>query len=130
MRLQPQRAAGVSTATAVATTAIMVGQASSSTARANERTLTPIAVLPAVVNPDTTVAFEGTATLNGEGVEGARILAIETTSNTVVDTTMTDANGQYATKQLTLNGNIYHLVAQYDDGTDRYNAPSKPYLTE
>ena len=128
MRTVPQNIPETATGLVELSATTPLSSDSVGTSQAYERTLTPIAVLPNAVDPDSTVAFEGEVVLDGSAVEGARILAVETTSDTVVDTTKTDANGQYATRQLTLDDNIYHVIVQYDDGTDRYNAPSKPYL--
>lgn len=68
----------------------------------------------------------GTCTLNGTAVSGAVIYVVNTTNDTVEVETTTDDNGNWSVGVPT--GNTYHVAAQYDDGTDKYNEYSKPFL--
>ncbi len=72
--------------------------------------------------------ISGTVTKEGSVVDGAKITLINDTDNTIVGTTTTDTNGDYSFEELN-NNKTYHIIAQYDDGTTKYNAESKPYLT-
>jgi len=68
----------------------------------------------------------GQVTLNGIGVGGAVIYVIDTETDSIVGTETTDGNGEYL---LTVPSEpLYHVTVQYDDGSEKYNALSKPYV--
>jgi len=68
----------------------------------------------------------GTVTLSGSGVQGAKVYVINTDADTVAGTATTDANGDYS---VTVPADSpYHIAVQYDDGSQKYNALSKPFV--
>lgn len=76
---------------------------------------------------DTSYFISGTAVLNGSPVENAKISLIDSDTDTLVDTQLTDSSGFYIFEGL--NGaSIYHAVAEFDDSPDLYNAKSLPFL--
>lgn len=73
------------------------------------------------------VTISGTATLNGNAVQGAKVYVIDTSNDTIQTTATTDSNGNYAVS--VPYGPEYHIAAQYESGGDQYNAESKPFVT-
>lgn len=73
-----------------------------------------------------TPLIKGQVTLSGTGVENAKVFLINDTDGTVEATTTTDSDGNYSFYEQT--GKTYHIAVQYDDGSQKYNAKSKPYL--
>lgn len=73
-----------------------------------------------------TRAIGGTCTLNGSGVGGAVVRVVDSDSNEVAETVTTAGDGSWSAVVPT--SATYHAVSSYDDGTDRYNAKSNPYL--
>ena len=71
--------------------------------------------------------ISGQVTLSGSGVEGAKLFLVNETTGELEATTTSDANGDYGFGAAR-PGDTYHVAVQYDDGTDKYNAKSKPYL--
>ena len=68
----------------------------------------------------------GTVTLSGSGVQGAKVYVINAENDTVERTATTDANGDYG---VTVPADPpYHIAVQYDDGSQKYNALSKPFV--
>lgn len=70
--------------------------------------------------------ISGNVTLSGNNVQDAVMTLINSDNDTVVATTTTDANGNYSFQGET--GKTYHVTVEYDDGNNKYNAKSKPYL--
>jgi hypothetical protein len=70
----------------------------------------------------------GVATLLGSPLENAKITLIDSDTDTVVDTVLTDATGYYIFENLN-SAKTYHVVAEFDDNPDYYNAKSLPFLT-
>lgn len=74
-----------------------------------------------------TVEVSGTVELNGSGVQGAKVLAVNDSKGTLADTQITDSSGDY---RFSLNpGDTYHIAVQYDNGSTKYNDESKPFIT-
>ena len=73
-----------------------------------------------------TATISGTVNLSSSGVEGAKLFLVNETTGQLAATTTTDVDGNY--KFGVGSGNTYHVVVQYDDGSTKYNAKSKPYL--
>ena len=72
--------------------------------------------------------ISGLATLSGAPVENAKVTLIDSDTDLVVDTQLTDADGYYIFDGLDV-AKTYHCIAEYDDGVDKWNAKSLPYLT-
>jgi len=70
----------------------------------------------------------GVVTLNGDFVVGAKITLIRTSTNLVIATTPSAADGSYLFDNL-VSGAQYHVCVEYDSGTQKYNAESKPFVT-
>lgn len=70
--------------------------------------------------------ISGNVTLSGNNVQDAVMTLINSDNDTVVATTTTDANGNYSFQVET--GKTYHVTVEYNDGNNKYNAKSKPYL--
>lgn len=78
-------------------------------------------------NTYTDLHISGTVTLGGTAVSGAKVYILDTTNDDLEATTTTDSNGNFG---VDVPGNQeYHVAVQYDDGSTKYNAKSKPYLT-
>ena len=74
------------------------------------------------------VQFTGTVTLDGSGVEDAKVTAINDTTEQVTDTSLTDSSGEYSI--VPEDEDTYHLIVEYEDeNNDEFNAESRPYLT-
>jgi hypothetical protein len=70
--------------------------------------------------------ISGTVSLSGSGVQGARVFVIDTDTDTIEATATTDTYGDYS---VTVPAEApYHVAVQYDDGSQKYNALSKPYI--
>lgn len=74
----------------------------------------------------TTLEVSGTVTLNGSGVSGAFVVGINDTQGIVEDTDTTASDGSYALQMG--EGDVVHIKVQYDDGTDKWNDQSKPFV--
>lgn len=72
--------------------------------------------------------ISGTCTLAGNPVENAIITLINSDTDAVVDTQLTDASGNYAFVGLDVTV-TYHVTAEFIDGYDMYNAKSLPFMT-
>ena len=70
--------------------------------------------------------ISGQVTLSGSGVEGVKVFLVNDTTGELKATITTDTDGNYSFDAF--SGDTYHVAVQYDDGTDKYNAKSKPYL--
>lgn len=70
--------------------------------------------------------ISGTVKLNGSGVQGAVVTAVNVNNNSVIDKTTTGVSGGYSLESP--KGLTIHVIVQYDDGSDKYNALSKPYI--
>lgn len=81
------------------------------------------AVSPSVAN---TTVIGGTCTLNGSAVSGAVVHVVDTSDQTVVAEVTSDSNGNWSAR--VDKGDTYHAAARYDDGTDKYNEHSMPFL--
>lgn len=77
---------------------------------------------------DTLYLISGIASLAGTPVENAKITLIDSDTDTIVDTALTDADGYYEFLGLDVL-KTYHSVAEYDDTVDLWNAKSLPFLT-
>jgi len=64
---------------------------------------------------------------NDDPVEGVKITLINDSQDSLAGTTTTDSNGEYSFNNLSAS-DTYHVAAQYDDGSDYYNAYSKPFI--
>lgn len=74
------------------------------------------------------VPVDGTVQLDdGTALEGATIVGINEERGAVEDTTTTASDGTY-TLQME-SGKTVHVTMEYDDGTDAYQAQSKPFIT-
>lgn len=81
-----------------------------------------------VVNGQAIVfTISGQAVLDGSPVQGAKVYSINTGSDNFDGYTTTDSNGEYSFEYS--NSLNRHILIQYDDGTDLYNAKSLPYVT-
>jgi len=75
--------------------------------------------------------LSGTCTKGGSGVKGAVVMAVTESTQRfetgVVGYAETDSNGDW--KMTVMMGeDKYHIIAQYDDGSDKHNAKSYPYI--
>ena len=76
---------------------------------------------PSVSN--TSEVISGTVTLSASGVETATVRLINTTDETYVDDTTTDASGDYSFTGLDKT-KTYSSSVEYETGGTKYNAPS------
>lgn len=72
--------------------------------------------------------ISGVATLSSVPVENAKITLIDSDTDEVVDTALTDVDGEYEFSGLDVT-KLYHVTAEYEDSPDQYNALSLPYMT-
>jgi len=72
--------------------------------------------------------ISGTCTLAGSPVAGAIVTLIDSATDTVVATDTSDGSGNYAFTGLDVT-KTYHVVAEYEDAPDQYNAKSLPFMT-
>lgn len=72
--------------------------------------------------------IEGVAYLSGSPTPGVKITLIDSDTDTVVDTAVTDSNGAYSFEGLDV-AKQYHVTAELDDDPNFYNAKSLPFLT-
>lgn len=72
--------------------------------------------------------ISGTCTLAGSPVAGAIVTLIDSATDTVVATDTSDGSGNYAFNGLDVT-KTYHVVAEYEDSPDQYNAKSLPFMT-
>lgn len=79
----------------------------------------------ATVYTGDTTSVGGTCTLNGSGVP-AKIYIVDTTNDSVVKELTANSDGTWSVS--IPSGLTVHVAAQYDDGTDKWNDYSKPYL--
>lgn len=77
--------------------------------------------------PATHGAISDTVTLGGNPVQGARVWLIDTTSSTL-DSTVTDASGQFTFADLPLD-HEYTVAVQHESGGAQYSAVAKPFLS-
>lgn len=82
--------------------------------------------LHTTLNVEAQKTLSGTCTFDGSGVSGAVIYVVNTINDEVEVKTTSDSNGNWVAN--VPKGNTYHVAAQYDDGTDKYNEHSKPFL--
>lgn len=75
-----------------------------------------------------TFEISGKITLLNEPVENAKVFLINDTDDTLDDTATTDANGNYTFNAT--EGKQFHIAVQYDDGTNKYNGKSMPFIEE
>lgn len=73
---------------------------------------------------DTTIS--GTVRKGLSTVQGATIHAINDSKNRVEATATSDSNGNYSVD--VTPGDVYHVTVQYDDGTNKYDEESKPFI--
>jgi len=64
---------------------------------------------------------------NGNPVQGAEVLAVDSSTSELYGVATTDSNGDYI--QYVADGNDYHLAVQYEDAGNDFNDLSKPYVT-
>lgn len=69
----------------------------------------------------TATVIAGTVTIGGTAVAGATVHIIDSSTDTVVATVTTAADGTFSH---TATGGPFHVAVQHDDGTTKYNAPS------
>lgn len=74
-----------------------------------------------------TTTLSGTCTLSGSAVSGAVVYVVDTVNDAVLAETTSDSNGDWSASVQV--GQTVHVAAQYDDGTDKWNEYSKPFLT-
>lgn len=88
-----------------------------------------------VLNNDTWQTYEwqypyyisGTVTNNGITIQGATVYLIDEDTEKIRGITTTDSSGNYTFTNLV---NVtYHVILDYDDGINHYNAKSKPNIT-
>lgn len=74
--------------------------------------------------------ISGKVTLNGNPVQGAKIIIVNMTQEVLEAVRQTDSNGDYSAKVPGGSENApYHVAVQYEDGSeDKYNDDSKPYI--
>lgn len=73
------------------------------------------------------VQVTGTVQLDdGTALENATIIGYNDTQGLVEDVTTTAADGTYTLEMSP--GDTAHVMMEYDDGTDQYNAQSKPFV--
>lgn len=72
--------------------------------------------------------ISGTCTLAGSPVLGAIVTLIDSATDTVVATDTSDVSGNYAFNGLDIT-KTYHVVAEYEDSPDQYNAKSLPFMS-
>jgi hypothetical protein len=87
-----------------------------------DRTVSPV-FHGARINRSLT-SYSGTVTFNGNPVQGATVYAIDKGNNELISTMTTDSNGDYSFTAL--DGTPIHVSAQWQDGSDLYNAFSQP----
>jgi hypothetical protein len=87
-----------------------------------------VASVASVESAETTPldTISGVVTISGTGVQGAKIYVINQENDSIEATATTDSNGNYSVTVPALP--LYHVTVQYDDGSEKYNAPSKPYV--
>jgi hypothetical protein len=71
----------------------------------------------------TDFSISGTATINSIPIEGARVRCIDQDSGIAFGFTETDSDGLYTFANL-FPDRLYHIAIEYEDGGQRYNAPS------
>jgi len=76
---------------------------------------------------DTSYLISGIASLAGAPVQNALITLIDSSTDTVVDTALTDVTGFYEFTGLD-SAKEYHVTAEYEDSPDQYNAKSLPFV--
>jgi len=76
---------------------------------------------------DTLYLISGTASLAGLLVENALITLIDSTTDQVVATALTNVSGYYEFTGLD-SAKEYHVTAEYEDSPDQYNAKSLPFV--
>lgn len=72
------------------------------------------------------VEIAGTVVNSGSPVQGAKIYAIDTTNGDIEATATTDSSGNYSVTVAA--GLVLDVVAQWDDGTDKYNAEANTFI--
>lgn len=124
--LTPSETATLSEAPGVTTGAATVLTPDEFPVTTEDGSLVTAAATPLSASETVEDVIAGTVTLNGSGVQGAKVYVIDTNSDTVVGTATTDTNGDYS---VTVPAEPpYHVAVQYDDGSQKYNALSKPYI--
>ena len=74
------------------------------------------------------IELSGTVVDGGDPVSGAKVTAIDDTSDEIVTTTTTDSDGNWSA---TVPDTQLHIVAQYeDDSGTKYNTESYPYVNQ
>jgi len=72
--------------------------------------------------------ISGKVTKDGVGVQGAKLFLIDRATDTVVDTTTTDVNGDYYFSKLD-SSKTYHVCVEYESGGQKYRAESHWSIT-
>jgi hypothetical protein len=74
--------------------------------------------------------ISGAVTLGVDPVENAKVTLLDSATDTVFDTVLTDVGGYYEFVSASLDpAKLYHCVVEYDDGVNYHNAESLPFLT-
>lgn len=88
--------------------------------------ITASAVSSGVTNQ---VSISGTITVDGSAVSGAKVHLLNQTDNTYKGTTTSDVNGHWTIDVSVDNSDLFIAMAQYDDGSTKYETEAKPYLS-
>jgi len=72
--------------------------------------------------------ISGKVLKDGVGVQGAKLYLIDRTTDSVVDTTTTDVNGDYYFSKLD-SSKTYHVCVEYETGGQKYRADSHWAIT-
>lgn len=72
--------------------------------------------------------ISGNCVLEGNPVENAKITLIDSDTDDIVDTALSDSSGDYAFSGLDVT-KTYHVVAEYEDSPDQFNTKSLPFMT-
>ena len=71
--------------------------------------------------------IKGKVTLNSTNIEGAKVRLISDTTNTYVDDTLTDVNGDYEF-EVDNDTDDFHAMVEYEENGTLYRAKSKPFI--
>lgn len=80
-------------------------------------------LMPATLNLG---KIEGTVTNSSTPVQGAVVVVVDSVSNVIENTGITDANGDYS---LWARTGVYHVICEYEDAGVKYHDTSKPFVT-
>ena len=84
-----------------------------------------------IIKPPMVYKVSGQVTLSGSPQQNAIVSLIDSVNKQFVGQKITDASGNYSfDSTYPINGSqYYHVIVEYDSGTQKYNASSLPYIT-